>query len=48
MSYKTGDIIANKYRITRDFSSAGGGTCQWGFVVNEENDDETEYFIKNF
>ncbi|NCO74552.1 MAG: S1 RNA-binding domain-containing protein [Cyanobacteria bacterium] len=48
MSYKTGDIIANKYRITRDFSSAGGGTCQWGFVVNEENDDETEYFIKEF
>jgi serine/threonine protein kinase len=48
MSYKTGDIIANKYRVTRDFSSAGGGTCQWGFVVNEHNNDKIEYFIKEF
>jgi serine/threonine protein kinase len=44
MSYKVGDIIAGKYRVTRDFSSAGGGTCQWGFGIYRG----TEYFIKQF
>lgn len=44
MSYKVGDIIAGKYRVTRDFDSAGGGTCQWGFAVY----DDTEYFVKKF
>jgi serine/threonine protein kinase/predicted RNA-binding protein with RPS1 domain len=44
MSYKVGDNIADKYKVTRDFTSAGGGTCQWGFGTYEG----TEYFIKQF
>lgn len=44
MSYKIGDTIAGKYRVTRDFDSAGGGTCQWGFAIYKS----TEYFVKKF
>lgn len=44
MSYKIGDTIASKYRVTSDFDSAGGGTCQWGFAIYES----TEYFVKKF
>ncbi|MBD2776405.1 protein kinase domain-containing protein [Iningainema tapete] len=44
MSYKIGDVIAEKYVVTRDFDSANAGQCQWGFV--EYNG--TEYFIKKF
>lgn len=44
MSYKIGDIIADKYTVTREFDSANAGQCQWGFV--EYNG--AEYFIKKF
>ncbi|MBD2615878.1 S1 RNA-binding domain-containing protein [Nostoc punctiforme FACHB-252] len=44
MSYKVGDVIADKYMVTREFDSAGGGTCQWGFAVYKG----TEYFVKKF
>jgi eukaryotic-like serine/threonine-protein kinase len=43
MSYKVGDII-EKYTVTRDFDSANGGQCQWGFA---EYGGE-EFFIKKF
>lgn len=43
MSYKVGDII-EKYTVTRDFDSANGGQCQWGFA--EYNGEE--FFIKKF
>jgi serine/threonine protein kinase len=46
MSYKIGDIIAEKYIVTRDFDSANGGQCQWGFAIRQE--DGNEYFIKKF
>lgn len=46
MSYKRGDIIAGKYVVTRDFDSANGGQCQWGFAINAENGNE--YFVKKF
>ncbi|MGA9380523.1 MAG: protein kinase, partial [Phormidium sp.] len=46
MSYKKGDVIAGKYLVTRDFDSANGGQCQWGFAVNIY--DEKEYFVKKF
>ncbi len=43
MSYKIGDVIG-KYTVTRDFDSANGGQCQWGFAsYNGE-----EFFIKKF
>jgi serine/threonine protein kinase len=44
MSYKVGDIIADKYTVIREFDSANAGQCQWGFV--EYNG--AEYFIKKF
>jgi len=43
MSYKVGDVIG-KYTVTRDFDSANGGQCQWGFA---EYGGE-EFFIKKF
>lgn len=43
MSYKIGDIIG-KYKVTRDFDSANGGQCQWGFGEY----DGSEFFIKKF
>jgi serine/threonine protein kinase len=43
MSYKIGDVI-KKYTVTRDFDSANGGQCQWGFA--EYNGEE--FFIKKF
>lgn len=43
MSYKVGDTIG-KYTVTRDFDSANGGQCQWGFA--EYNGEE--FFIKKF
>jgi eukaryotic-like serine/threonine-protein kinase len=43
MSYKVGDVIG-KYTVTRDFDSANGGQCQWGFA---EHGGE-EFFIKKF
>lgn len=43
MSYKIGDVIG-KYTVTRDFDSANGGQCQWGFA---EYGGE-EFFIKKF
>jgi len=43
MTYKAGDVIG-KYTVTRDFDSANGGQCQWGFA---EYGDE-EFFIKKF
>ncbi len=46
MSYKKGDVIAGKYLVTRDFDSANGGQCQWGFALNIFN--ENEYFVKKF
>ncbi|MCL1471231.1 protein kinase domain-containing protein [Argonema antarcticum] len=46
MSYKKGDIIAGKYLVTRDFDSANGGQCQWGFALNSY--DGNEYFVKKF
>ncbi|QSV53403.1 MAG: protein kinase [Dolichospermum sp. UKL201] len=46
MSYKTGDLIADKYLVTREFDSANGGQCQWGFAVNIN--DGNEYFVKKF
>lgn len=45
MSYVIGDTIAEKYVVTRDFDSANGGQCQWGFVVNAAGE---EFFIKKF
>lgn len=44
MSYKKGDVIAGKYLVTREFDSANGGQCQWGFAVYDGN----EYFVKKF
>lgn len=46
MSYKTGDLIADKYLVSRDFDSANGGQCQWGFALNIH--DGNEYFVKKF
>jgi len=46
MSYKKGDVIAGKYLVTRDFDSANGGQCQWGFALNIN--DGNEYFVKKF
>jgi serine/threonine protein kinase len=46
MSYKKGDVIADKYLVTRDFDSANGGQCQWGFARNIK--DGNEYFVKKF
>jgi len=43
MSYKVGDVVG-KYTVTRDFDSANGGQCQWGFA---EYGGE-EFFIKKF
>lgn len=43
MSYKVGDCIG-KYTVTRDFDSANGGQCQWGF--GEYGGEE--FFIKKF
>ncbi|RCJ14587.1 serine/threonine protein kinase [Nostoc sp. ATCC 43529] len=43
MSYKVGDLVG-KYTVTRDFDSANGGQCQWGFA---EYGGE-EFFIKKF
>jgi eukaryotic-like serine/threonine-protein kinase len=43
MSYKIGDVIG-KYKVTRDFDSANGGQCQWGFAEYGGN----EFFIKKF
>lgn len=43
MSYKTGDVIG-KYTVSRDFDSANGGQCQWGFA--KAGGDEV--FIKKF
>jgi len=43
MSYKVGDSIG-KYTVTRDFDSANGGQCQWGF--GEYGGEE--FFIKKF
>lgn len=43
MSYKVGDNIG-KYIVTRDFDSANGGQCQWGF--GEYGGEE--FFIKKF
>ena len=43
MSYQVGDVIG-KYTVTRDFDSANGGQCQWGFA--EYNGEE--FFIKKF
>lgn len=43
MTYKKGDKIG-KYTVTRDFDTANGGQCQWGFA--EYNGEE--YFIKKF
>lgn len=44
MSYKVGDVINGKYTVTREFDSANGGQCQWGFA--EFNGKE--FFIKKF
>ncbi|MEA5621107.1 protein kinase [Cronbergia sp. UHCC 0137] len=44
MSYQKGDVIAEKYIVTRDFDSANGGQCQWGFAVYNGK----EYFVKKF
>ena len=41
--YKVGEKIG-KYTVTRNFSTANAGQCEWGFV----SDDGTEYFIKRF
>jgi len=46
MSYKEGDVITDKYLVTRDFDSANGGQCQWGFALNIH--DGNEYFVKKF
>lgn len=46
MSYKIDDVIAGKYLVSREFDSANGGQCQWGFAVNIN--DGNEYFIKKF
>jgi eukaryotic-like serine/threonine-protein kinase len=43
MSYQIGDIVGN-YTVTRDFDSANGGQCQWGFA---EYGGEI-FFIKKF
>lgn len=43
MSYKVGDVIG-RYTVTRDFDSANGGQCQWGFAT----DGKEELFIKKF
>ena len=43
MSYKIGDVIG-KYTVTRDFDSANGGQCQWGFAEYRGE----EFFIKKF
>lgn len=43
MSYRIGDVIGN-YTVTRDFDSANGGQCQWGFA---EYGGEI-FFIKKF
>jgi eukaryotic-like serine/threonine-protein kinase len=43
MSYKVGDVIG-KYTVTRDFDSANGGQCQWGFAKYRGE----EFFIKKF
>ena len=43
MSYKVGDTIS-KYTVTREFDSANGGQCQWGF--GEYGGEE--FFIKKF
>ena len=44
MSYKLGDVINDKYVVTRDFDSANGGQCQWGFAQYNGQ----EYFVKKF
>lgn len=43
MSYKVGDRI-KEYIVTRDFDSANGGQCQWGFATRNGE----EFFIKKF
>ncbi len=43
MSYKVGEVLG-KYTVTRDFDSANGGQCQWGFG----EDNKKEFFIKKF
>lgn len=43
MSYKAGDVIG-KYTVSRDFDSANGGQCQWGFAKAGSD----EVFIKKF
>lgn len=43
MSYKIGDKIG-KYTVTRNFDSANGGQCLWGFA---ESGGE-EFFVKKF
>jgi len=44
MSYQVGDVINGKYTVTRDFDSANGGQCQWGFAECRGK----EFFIKKF
>lgn len=43
MSYKVGDTI-KEYTVTRNFDSANGGQCQWGFAKCSGQ----EFFIKKF
>lgn len=43
MTYTIGDLIG-QYTVTRDFDSANGGQCEWGFA--EYNGEE--FFIKRF
>jgi eukaryotic-like serine/threonine-protein kinase len=43
MTYKVGDVIG-RYIVTRDFDSANGGQCQWGFAKYGAE----EFFIKKF
>ncbi len=43
MFYKVGDVIG-KYTVTRNFDSANGGQCQWGFAEHNGED----LFIKKF
>ena len=37
---KRGEVI-NGYRLTTDFTTTGGGQCQWAFATNGDE----EYFI---
>lgn len=43
MSYQIGDVIGD-YIVTRDFDSANGGQCEWGFAECGGK----EFFIKKF